>query len=124
LESLVKNLEDGVLHVLKDNGHELSGGERQRIGLARALATEPSLLILDEATSALDATTERHILANLKERQKQIMTMIMISHRISAVEPADRILYLERGKSVEVDTFEKLKTKSLNFSNQVRNSGL
>jgi ABC-type multidrug transport system fused ATPase/permease subunit len=124
LNNFVNNLKDGVLHVLKDNGHELSGGERQRIGLARALATEPSLLILDEATSALDATTENEILMILRESQKQTMTMVMISHRMSAVQSADRILYLERGEIVEVDTFEKLKLKSFTFNKQVRNSGL
>ena len=81
----------------------LSGGQKQRIAIARALASEPSILFCDEATSALDPQTTRSILALIKEIQKKMnLTVVMITHQMEVVRDAcDRVAVLDGGKVVE-----------------------
>lgn len=90
-----------------ERGAALSGGQRQRIAIARALLTNPSVLIFDEATSALDYESERIILDNL-DQMAQGRTMLMIAHRLSAVRQADVILVMDRGQVVEQGSHEEL----------------
>lgn len=88
-----------------EGGSGLSGGQRQRIALARALATQPALLILDEATSHLDAATESAIQRNL---DGLTVTRLTIAHRLSTVRRADRLLVLEGGRLVEAGSHAEL----------------
>lgn len=123
LENLINDLPDGLDTVLGDNGFKLSGGQRQRIGIARALYTEPLLLVMDEATSALDASTEDDITKTLRELKKK-MTLITIAHRLSTVREADRVIYLNKGCIEAVGTFEEVRTKVPNFDKQANLMGL
>lgn len=90
LQEFVDSLPDGLNTVVGDRGVRLSGGQRQRIGIARALYSEPQLLVLDEATSALDNDTEQAIIQAIEELQGTI-TMIVIAHRLSTIKNCDRI---------------------------------
>ena len=91
----IEALPDGYNTVIGDQGVKLSGGQRQRLGLARALLTNPTLLILDEAMSALDAESERELLNTLEELRKQ-MGILIIAHRLAAVRTADTIYVVLR----------------------------
>ena len=103
----ISRMPDGYNSVVGDRGVRLSGGERQRLGLARALANSPYLLILDEATSSLDSESEETILEAIKDLGNGV-TVITIAHRLSSVRDADIICVLEEGRIVETGTPEEL----------------
>ena len=87
--------------IVGDRGVRLSGGQKQRLGLARAVAKKPSILILDEATSNLDSNSEILIQNSIKELSKNI-TIIIIAHRYSSIKNSDKIYILNDGNLVEV----------------------
>lgn len=93
----VRRLPDGLNARVGEGGTLLSGGQRQRLGLARALLTQPGLLILDEATSALDVDTELAVLANLVEASAGT-TVVIATHRPSILSHCDQILTLDSGR--------------------------
>jgi len=92
---------------VEERGSNLSGGQRQRIAIARALVTQPRILIFDEATSALDAESEEAIQRNFAAMATG-RTVIIIAHRLSAVRGADRIIGVERGEIVEEGAHDDL----------------
>ncbi len=104
---IVEKLEDGYQTVVGEGGGRLSGGQRQRISLARAILRDPEILILDEATSQIDMESEQLIHQALKEFA-QDRTTIMITHRISTLNLADRVLVMEAGRIVDLGAHREL----------------
>jgi ATP-binding cassette, subfamily B, bacterial HlyB/CyaB len=103
----ILELAEGYDTVVGERGSTLSGGQRQRIAIARALVTDPRILIFDEATSALDYESERMIQQNMRDIAKG-RTVLIIAHRLSTVRTADRIFTLERGRLVEDGNHDSL----------------
>jgi len=96
----ITRLPQGYDTMIEERGTNLSGGQRQRLAIARALVTDPRILIFDEATSALDAESEEIIQTNLKAMAEG-RTVLIIAHRLSAIRQCDSIITLERGHIVE-----------------------
>ncbi|MCC7258448.1 MAG: lipid A export permease/ATP-binding protein MsbA [Gammaproteobacteria bacterium] len=107
LDELLAQLPQGLDTLVGDRGLLLSGGQRQRIAIARALLKDAPILILDEATSALDTESERHIQAALDELMAN-RTPLVIAHRLSTVENADRIIVMAAGRIIESGTHAEL----------------
>jgi len=103
----VCKLEHGYDTVVGERGHTLSGGERQRISIARAILSDPRILILDEATSSVDTETERNIQEAL-DRLVTGRTVFAIAHRLSTLARADRIFVVEDGRISESGTHAEL----------------
>ncbi|NBM18381.1 ABC transporter ATP-binding protein [Streptomyces sp. GC420] len=111
VDRFVAELPDGYDTKVGEQGLTLSGGQRQRIALARAILTDPRLLLLDDATSAVDARVEHEI----HEALKGVMagrTTLLIAHRRSTLNLADRIAVLERGRLADIGTHEELQERS------------
>jgi ABC-type multidrug transport system fused ATPase/permease subunit len=123
LDELVRSLPNQLETYVGDRGTRLSGGQRQRLGIARALITNPKLLILDEATSSLDGVTESEIAESLRSLKGEV-TLIVIAHRLSTIVSADRIYYLEAGRVKGIGTFNELKNAHPKFFEQARLMGL
>lgn len=109
-DEFISQLPEGYETMVGERGSTLSGGQRQRIAIARALISNPKILIFDEATSALDYESERVITDNL-EKITQNRTTFIIAHRLSTVQKCDIIVALDRGKIVETGTHEELLAK-------------
>ena len=107
-------LSDGYQTIVGTSGNRLSGGQRQRIALARAILRDPDLLILDEATSQIDVESERAIHQVLEEFTRG-RTAVIITHRPSTLELADRIVVMEHGRIVDVGKFGELAGRCLLF---------
>jgi len=103
----ILEFENGFETVIGERGVTLSGGQKQRIAIARALLTDPNILILDDALSAVDTKTEKKILELLIKIRKD-KTTIIIAHRISSLQHADKVIVLDNKKIVETGTHQEL----------------
>ncbi|WP_408904009.1 peptidase domain-containing ABC transporter [Rhodopila sp.] len=106
-EEFIERMPNGYETYIEEGSPNLSGGQRQRLAIARALITDPRILILDEATSALDPESEALVNANLA-RIARGRTMFIVSHRLSSLVDCDLIMVLERGKLLDIGPHEAL----------------
>ena len=108
LEGMINELVNGFETVIQESGHNISGGQKQRIGIARALYSNPSLMVFDEATSALDVMGELKVLQNLR-REHPEGTHIYVTHRIALAQACDFVVYVDEGKVIATGTFTEVK---------------
>ena len=106
----ISRFKDGIDTLVGENGLSLSGGQKQRLGIARALLSNPDILILDDSLSAVDSNTEKTIIENIK-KTREGKTNIIVAHRISAVRHADKIVVLDNGKILDFGTHDELLEK-------------
>lgn len=123
LRLVVDKLPFGIKTLLGEGGVMLSGGERQRIAIARALISNPKLIILDEATSALDGITEA-IISDSISSLKGDTTVILIAHRLSTVREADKVAYLDAGRIRAFGTIAEVRNLIPNFDIEAKLMGL
>ena len=123
LADFVRSLPEGLNTQVGDRGAKLSGGQRQRLGIARALITNPKLLVFDEATSALDGQSELDV-SDAIQNLKGATTVVMIAHRLSTVRNADQVIYMDRGKILARGTFEEVRANVNDFDVQAKLMGL
>jgi ATP-binding cassette subfamily B protein len=107
----IDELEDGYDTVIGERGVTLSGGQRQRLAIARALLTDPAILILDDSTSAVDSATE-DLIQQAIGRVQEGRTVLLITHRLSQIRWADKVLLLRRGELVDFGTHDELTARS------------
>ncbi|MBV7412830.1 ABC transporter ATP-binding protein/permease [Dermabacteraceae bacterium TAE3-ERU27] len=120
---LIEAREGGVHSRIGERGLSLSGGQRQRLGIARALYTDPLILVLDEATSALDSGTEEDINEAINELHGEV-TVISVAHRLSTIRDSDLILFLKDGRAAAQGSFDDVVAENADFARQARLSGL
>lgn len=106
----ISRFKDGIDTLVGENGLSLSGGQKQRLGIARALLSDPDILILDDSLSAVDSNTEKTIIENIK-KTREGKTNIIVAHRISAIRHADKIVVLDNGKILNFGTHDELLEK-------------
>ena len=106
----ISRFKDGIDTLVGENGLSLSGGQKQRLGIARALLSDPDILILDDSLSAVDSNTEKAIIENIK-KTREGKTNIIVAHRISAIRHADKIVVLDNGKILNFGTHDELLEK-------------
>lgn len=112
VDEFVKEMEKGYKSNVGERGYNLSGGQKQRIMIARAIASNPDLLILDDATSRLDISTENKVFENIRQEYKDI-SMILVAQKITSVKDCDKIYIFDEGEIVESGTHEQLLKSSI-----------
>jgi ABC-type multidrug transport system fused ATPase/permease subunit len=123
LSEYLAGLPSGIDSIVGERGARLSGGQRQRLGIARAIVTNPKLLVLDEATSAMDGGTELEITEQL-EALRGTTTIILIAHRLSTVKNADKVVYLDSGQVIAQGKFDEVRRLVPDFDLQAKLMGM
>jgi ATP-binding cassette, subfamily B, bacterial PglK len=123
LYEAIMDLDGGLDSFIDDRGGNLSGGQRQRLGIARAMMTNPKILVMDESTSMLDATSENVITKSIQGLRDSV-TLVVIAHRLSTVKSAQKLIYVEDGRVLAEGDFETLRVKVPDFDKQAKLMGL
>ena len=123
LKGFIDGLPNGMDTPVGERGTKISGGQRQRLGIARAMFTQPRLLVLDEATSALDAETEEGITNAINSLHGKT-TVVVIAHRLSTVRNADVIVYMNEGQIKAIGSFDEVRKLVPEFDHQANLMGL
>ncbi|QEW02453.1 ABC transporter ATP-binding protein [Microbacterium lushaniae] len=123
LWDVIQQREGGLSSRVGERGLTLSGGQRQRLGIARALYSDPLILVLDEATSALDTKTESDVAAAIQGLQGQV-TVIAVAHRLSTIRSFDQILFMKEGRVEESGSFDEVVAANREFALQAQLAGL
>lgn len=113
----------GMRGRIGERGMSLSGGQRQRLGIARALYSDPLVLVLDEATSALDTKTESKVTEAIRSLKGQV-TIVSVAHRLSTIRDSDLVCFMQDGTIADRGTFEELVARVPNFAEQAQLAGL
>ncbi len=120
---IVRDREKGVHAPIGERGIGLSGGQRQRVGIARALYTDPQVLVLDEATSALDTGTEAAVSDAIAHLRGQV-TVIVVAHRLATIRHSDIVCFMREGQLVAHGTFDEVVAAVPDFAYQAQLAGL
>lgn len=123
LGTLIRSREGGIHERIGERGVSLSGGQQQRLGIARALYTDPLVLVLDEATSSLDTKTEDDVTKSIRALQGEV-TLISVAHRLSTIKDYDHICYVDEGTIAASGTFLEVAASLPAFAEQVLLAGL
>jgi ABC-type bacteriocin/lantibiotic exporter with double-glycine peptidase domain len=123
LWEFVSTRDGGIGSRVGERGLALSGGQRQRLGIARALYSDPLVLVLDEATSALDTATEAQVTAGIDAIGGEV-TKIVVAHRLATIRHADRVFFMQDGVVAGSGTFDELVGEFPDFAQQAALAGL
>ncbi|MBC7593444.1 MAG: ABC transporter ATP-binding protein [Kineosporiaceae bacterium] len=123
LSTLVSSRVGGIDERIGERGFSLSGGQQQRLGIARALYSDPLVLVLDEATSSLDTKTEDDVTQAIRALRGEV-TLISVAHRLSTIKDYDQVCYMEGGRIAGKGTFSQLALSLPAFGEQVALAGL
>ena len=123
LADFVRKLPNGLDTHVGERGTKISGGQRQRLGIARAMFTNPKLLVLDEATSSLDGQTESDISESIN-KLKGSVTVLIVAHRLSTVRNCDQVIYMDKGEIVFQGSFSQVRSAVPDFDRQAELMGL
>lgn len=113
----------GITEPIGERGRSISGGQQQRLGIARALYTDPLIMVMDEATSSLDTATENRVTESMRELQGEV-TFITVAHRLATIRDYDQVCYLDQGRIQGAGTFEEVVEQVPDFRIQATLAGL
>ena len=123
LLDVVESRPDGIHGKVGERGLQLSGGQRQRLGVARALYTDPLVLVMDEATSALDTSTEAAVTSAIRELSGEV-SVIVVAHRLATIRHSEQVCFMRDGELLASGTFEEVVAAQPDFAAQAALAGL
>ncbi|MDQ3359477.1 MAG: ATP-binding cassette domain-containing protein, partial [Actinomycetota bacterium] len=123
LLEVIESRPGGIHGTVGERGMTLSGGQRQRLGVARALYTDPLVLVMDEATSALDTSTEAAVTTAIRELAGEV-SVIVVAHRLATIRHSEQVCFMSEGRLVAVGSFEEVIAAEPDFAAQAALAGL